>query len=54
MFETIFTWILIIMTVLLLVGTAKIIITSCYQLYNNFFRAIPGEKRMSLTKSIEI
>lgn len=54
MFETMFVWILITMMVLLLVGSAKIIITSSYQLYNKFFRAVPGEKRMPLTKSIEV
>ncbi|GEM_PF-2719459 len=51
MAETIFTWFLIALMVLLVIASVKIIITSCYQIYKKF-HTISGEKRGPSTKSI--
>lgn len=51
MAETIFTWILIAMMVLLVIASVKIIASGCYQIYQKFNKN-SGQKRGPLTKSI--
>lgn len=51
MAETIFTWFLIVLMVLLAIASVKIIATSFYQIYKKF-HTITGEKRGP--KSIQV
>ena len=53
MAETIYTWFLIVLMVLLAIASVKIIITSCYQSYKKF-HTISGGKRGPLTKSMQL
>ncbi len=53
MAETIFTWFLIVLLVLLAIASVKFIVTSCFQVYKKFHVTF-GHKRGSLSKSIEV
>lgn len=53
MAETIFTWFLIVLMVLLAIASVKIIATSCYQLYKKFHNTSGGKQGPS-TKSIQV
>ena len=53
MAETIFTWFLIALMVLLAIGSVKIIGSVCYQIYKKFHNTSAGKQGPS-SKSIQV